>query len=185
MSGHTFTVIAMPTQVTFRQADEGDLDLLVELFDGLAHWMVRNGIEQWKPGAKSAGHFRTRIAAGEVWLACLGGRVVGAYELWWEDEQAWGPQPPVAGYVHRLMTDRETAPAGTGRVLLAHAEERIAARGRSVARLDSMTSNPRLRTYYEAAGYRVVGEEPGKLAADGTRYGVILWERPVEAPLPR
>lgn len=45
-----------------------------------------------------------------------------------------------------------------------------------------MTNNPRLRTYYEAAGYRVVGEEPGKLAADGTRYGVTLWERPISRP---
>lgn len=130
MSGHTFTVITMTTQVTFRQADDRDLDLLVELFDGLAHWMVRNGIDQWKPGAKNAEHFRGRIAAGEVWLAFHEDRAVGAYELWWDDEQAWGPQPPVAGYVHRLMTDRDAAPAGTGRVLLAHAEGRIAARGR-------------------------------------------------------
>ncbi|MFI6420821.1 GNAT family N-acetyltransferase [Streptomyces sp. NPDC050842] len=172
----------MTAQVTFRQADDRDLDLLVELFDGLAHWMVRNGIDQWKPGAKNAEHFRGRIAGGEVWLAFHEGRAVGAYELWWDDEQAWGPQPPVAGYVHRLMTDRDAAPAGTGRVLLAHAEERIAAGGRGVARLDSMTNNPRLRTYYEAAGYRVVGEEPGKLAADGTRYGVTLWERPISRP---
>ncbi|WP_225798819.1 GNAT family N-acetyltransferase [Streptomyces sp. NK15101] len=172
----------MSAQVTFRQADERDLDLLVGLFDGAAHWMVRNGIDQWKPGGKDAEHFRERLAGGEVWLASHEGRAVGAYELWWEDEQAWGPQPPVAGYVHRLMSDREAAPAGTGRALLAHAEGRIAARGRTVARLDCVSSNPRLRTYYEAAGYRVVGEEPGKLAADGTRYGVTLMERPLTRP---
>ncbi|MGW6394497.1 GNAT family N-acetyltransferase [Streptomyces sp. NPDC055103] len=167
----------MTTQVTFRQADDRDPALLVGLFDGAADWMARNGIDQWKPGGKSAEHFRGRIAAGEVWLALGRDRAVGAYELWWEDEQAWGAQPPVAGYVHRLMTDRASAPAGTGRALLAHAEGRIVAGGRAVARLDCVSSNPRLRTYYEAAGYRVVGEEPGKLAADGTRYGVTLMER--------
>ncbi|MFV6033037.1 hypothetical protein [Streptomyces sp. NPDC056264] len=64
-------------------------------------------------------------------------------------------------------------PPGRG----AHAEGRVAAGGRSVARLDCLSDNPRLRTYYEAAGYRAVGEEPGKLAADGTRYGVTLMER--------
>ncbi|MFF1510705.1 GNAT family N-acetyltransferase [Streptomyces sp. NPDC058326] len=167
----------MTTQVTFRQADERDLDLLVGMYDGAARWMLRNGIDQWKPGGRSAGHFRGRIGAGEVWLASHDGRAVGAYELWWEDPQAWGPQPPDAGYVHRLMADREAAPSGTGRALLAHAEERIASAGRTVARLDCLTDNPRLRTYYEAAGYRAVGEEPGKLAADGTRYGVTLMER--------
>ncbi|MFG2641496.1 GNAT family N-acetyltransferase [Streptomyces sp. NPDC048370] len=169
-------------QVTFRQADDRDLDLLVGLFDGAARWMVHHGIDQWKPGDKSAEHFRARISTGEVWLASCGDRAVGAYELWWDDEQAWGPQPPVAGYVHRLMTDREAAPAGAGRALLAHAEERIAAGGRAVARLDCVTSNPRLRTYYEAAGYGVVGEEPGKLAADGTRYGVTLLEKALTRP---
>ncbi|MCT4353016.1 GNAT family N-acetyltransferase [Streptomyces sp. Je 1-79] len=172
----------MNAQVTFQQADERDLELLVGLFDGAARWMVRNGIDQWKPGGRSAAHFRERIAAGEVWLASAAGRAVGAYELWWEDEQAWGPQPPVAGYVHRLMTDRESAPAGAGRALLAHAEERIAAGGRGVARLDCVTGNPRLRTYYEAAGYTVVGEELGKLAADGTRYGVTLLEKALTGP---
>ncbi|MER6095335.1 GNAT family N-acetyltransferase [Streptomyces sp. NPDC001728] len=167
----------MTTRVIFRRAGEGDLDLLAGMYDAAARWMLRNGIDQWKPGGKSAAHFGERLAAGEVWLASHGGRVVGAYELWWEDEGAWGPQPPVAGYVHRLMTERASAPAGTGRALLAHAEERIAAGGRAVARLDCLSDNPRLRTYYEAAGYRAVGEEPGKLAADGTRYGVTLMER--------
>ncbi|MEU9864509.1 GNAT family N-acetyltransferase [Streptomyces sp. NPDC047971] len=169
----------MSAHVTFRQADDRDRDLLVGIFDGLARWMVRRGIDQWKPGDKTAEHFRARIADGEVWLASAGGRVFGAYELWWDDEQAWGPQPPVAGYVHRLMTDRESAPAGAGRTLLAHAEGRIRAGGRGVARLDSVSRNPRLRTYYEAAGYTAVGEEPGKTAADGTRYGVILREKPL------
>ncbi|MEU5216265.1 GNAT family N-acetyltransferase [Streptomyces sp. NPDC020807] len=172
----------MTAQVTFRQADSRDLDLLVGLFDKVAHWLVRKGVDQWRPGARDSGHFRRRIAEGEVWIAYHEGLAVGAYELWWEDEHAWGPQPPVAGYVHRLMADRETAPAGTGRALLAHAEGRVAALGRSVVRLDSMTSNPRLRTYYEAAGYRVVGEEPDKLAADGTRYSVTLWERALTRP---
>lgn len=183
MSGHTFTVIGMTAQVTFRQADTSDVDLLAGMYDGAARWMARNGIDQWKPGGKSAEHFGERIAAGEVWLATDGGGpAVGAYELWWEDEEAWGPQPPVAGYVHRLMTARGAAPAGTGRALLAHAEGRIAAGGRAVARLDCLSDNPRLRTYYEAAGYRAVGEEAGKLAADGTRYGVTLLERVITRP---
>ncbi|MER7958534.1 GNAT family N-acetyltransferase [Streptomyces sp. NPDC096030] len=172
----------MDAQVTFRQADDRDLDRLVGLFDTAAGWMVRNGIDQWKPGDKNAEHFRARMATGEVWLMARDGRAVGAYELWWEDEPAWGPQPPVAGYVHRLMTDREAAPSGAGRALLAHAEERIAAGGRAVARLDCLTSNPRLRTYYEAAGYTVVGEEPGKVAADGTSYGVTLLEKALTRP---
>ncbi|MFI1716425.1 GNAT family N-acetyltransferase [Streptomyces sp. NPDC053513] len=167
----------MDAQVTFRQADERDLDLLVGLFDGAAHWMVRNGIDQWKPGARGPEHFRARIAEGEVWLAAHGGRTVGAYELWWEDRDVWGPQPPVAGYVHRLMTDREAAPAGAGRVLLAHAEERIAASGRTLARLDCEARNPVLGTYYEGAGYVDAAPRLEKVGADGRVYAVRLMEK--------
>lgn len=154
-----------------------DLNALVDLYDDAARWMLRNGIDQWKPGDKDADHFRHRIAQGEVWLLLDGGRAAGAYELWWDDLPAWGDRPPVAGYVHRLMTDRAHAPAGSGRALLAHAERRIAAAGRELARLDCLSRNPRLRAYYEAAGYRVVGEQPAKVAADGSRYGVLLLEK--------
>ncbi len=76
---------------------------------------------------KDAAHFRAVMRSGEVWIGSdTDGRVCGAYELWWSDEDAWGVQPPVAGYVHRLMVARETAPAGTGRRLLEHAERRVA-----------------------------------------------------------
>ncbi|MEU0371211.1 GNAT family N-acetyltransferase [Streptomyces sp. NPDC006283] len=163
----------------FRPATGADVNTLVALYDSASHWMLRNGIDQWKPGDKDAGHFERRIAEGEVWLLESGGRAVGAYEVWWEDIPAWGVQPPVAGYVHRLMTAREHAPTGAGRALLAHGERRIAAGGRQLARLDCLSSNPRLRAYYEAAGYRVVGEEPAKEATDGSRYGVLLLEKPL------
>ena len=166
----------MTAQVTIRQADDRDLDTLVKLYDGVARWMLRHGIDQWRPGTRGPEHFRARIAEGEVWLALHGDRAAGAYELWWEDASVWGPQPPVAGYVHRLMTDRETAPAGTGRVLLAHAEERIAATGRTAARLDCEARDPRLRTYYEGAGYGAV-DRLEKVAADGRRYAVTLMEK--------
>lgn len=46
----------------------------------------------------------------------------------------------------------------------ARAERRIAEAGRERCRLDCVSSNPRLREYYEAA-------------ADGSTYGVTLLEK--------
>ncbi|MET9318600.1 GNAT family N-acetyltransferase [Streptomyces sp. NPDC003038] len=164
--------------ILFRQAEEKDAGALVELYDQAARWMREHGIEQWKPGEKDAAHFRARMLDGEVWIASdADGRVCGAYELWWSDEPAWGVQPPVAGYVHRLMVEREAAPAGAGRRMLEHAERRIARTGRERARLDCVSTNRRLLAYYRDAGYRVVGEFPSKQAADGRVYGVILLEK--------
>ncbi|MFB6618351.1 GNAT family N-acetyltransferase [Streptomyces sp. NPDC085524] len=164
--------------ILFRQAVEKDAGTLVALYDRAARWMRANGIDQWKPGDKDADHFRARMRDGEVWLAGdSDGRVIGAYELWWSDEEAWGVQPPVAGYVHRLMVEREAAPAGSGRRMLEHAERRIAGTGRERARLDCVSTNPRLLAYYQGAGYRVVGEFPHKEGKDGRVYGVILLEK--------
>ncbi|WP_255306133.1 GNAT family N-acetyltransferase [Streptomyces sp. Wb2n-11] len=165
--------------MTFRIADEEDAAGLVPLYDGAARWTRNRGIAQWQPGGKDEEHFRLRMREGEVWLAeTPGGVAVGAYELWWDDEPAWSAQPPVAGYVHRLMTGRTGAPAGLGRLLPARAERRIAEAGRELARLDCLTSNPRLRTYYEGAGYRVVGEQPAEAGPRGeSPYGVTLLER--------
>ena len=167
-------------QLSHRLAGEEDVATLVALYDGAARWMLAQGIDQWKPGGKDEEHFRRRIASDEVWLAQEGPTVAGAYEIWWADEPAWGEQPPVAGYVHRLMTRRGAAP-GTGRALLARAERRIAEAGLDRCRLDCVTSNPRLREYYEGAGYAVVGELPGKIAADGSTYGVLLLEKSLKS----
>ncbi|MDG4858363.1 GNAT family N-acetyltransferase [Streptomyces sp. T-3] len=166
--------------ISFRQATDSPADLaaLTGLYDGAARWMVEQGIDQWKPGEKDEEHFRLRIKEGEVWLAGTdeSEEALGAWELWWDDVPAWGEQPPVAGYVHRLMV-RRGAPSGTGRAMLARAERRIAEAGRVWCRLDCVSTNARLRDYYEGVGYTAVGEQPFKVGAGGSKYGVTLLEK--------
>jgi protein-tyrosine phosphatase len=163
--------------LTHRRATEQDASLLVRLRDTAALWQLARGIEQWQPGEKDEAHFVHRMREGEVWLAHAAGSPAGAFELWWDDPAAWGPRPPEAGYIHRLMTTPHTAPPGTGRRMLAHAESRIAATGRPYARLDCLASNPRLRGYYESAGYTVVGEQRAKDGGLGSPYAVTLLEK--------
>jgi protein-tyrosine phosphatase len=165
------------TELTYRKASAADAGTLVRLRDTAALWQLARGIDQWKPGEKDEAHFRSRVTEGEVWLAYADGSLAGACELWWHDPAAWGPRPPDAGYVHRLMTTPHTAPPGTGRRLLTEAESRIAASGRAFARLDCLSSNPRLRAYYESAGYTVVGEQRAKDGGLGSPYAVTLMEK--------
>ncbi|MFF7885934.1 GNAT family N-acetyltransferase [Streptomyces sp. NPDC020794] len=171
------TLLEPASPLTYRQATEADIPTLVRLRDEAAHRQLSQGIDQWKPGQLTEPHFRTRLTEGEVWLALLDDQVAGAWELWWEDPAAWGPQPPTAAYIHRLMTDRRVAPPGVGRHLLAEAERRIAASGRTLCRLDCLSTNPRLREYYQAAGYTVVGEQTAKDGGLGTPYAVTLLEK--------
>lgn len=167
--------------LTFRRADEADLPVLVGLRDAAARWQLARGIDQWLPGELGEDHFRARLADGEVWIATLGdgGPVAGAWELWWQDPAAWGTRPGAAGYVHRLMTDRATAPPGTGRRMLAEAERRIAEAGLPLCRLDCLADNAGLRAYYLAAGYRVVGEQAAKPRARQGASAFTLLEKAV------
>ncbi|GHF73142.1 N-acetyltransferase [Streptomyces mashuensis] len=168
------------TDLHFRLAEEADLPALVRLRDDAARWMLGLGVTgQWRPGELGEDHFRRVAAAGEVWLAESGGRPAGAWELWWDDEDAWGPQPPVAGYVHRLMVDRRHAAPGTGRLLLRAAERRVAETGRACVRLDCLAGNARLHAYYRDAGYRAVGHAEGKPQPAGPPKSFTLWEKAV------
>ncbi|MET7650343.1 tyrosine-protein phosphatase [Streptomyces sp. NPDC005486] len=164
-------------ELAHRRAEPRDAPLLVRLRDTAALWQLARGIEQWRPGEKTEAHFVDRMREGEVWLAYADGAVAGAWELWWDDLAAWGPRPADAGYVHRLMTTPHTSPPGTGRRMLAQAESRIAAAGRAYARLDCLSANPRLRAYYESAGYTVVGEQRAKEGGPGSPYAVTLLEK--------
>jgi ribosomal protein S18 acetylase RimI-like enzyme len=162
----------------FRLAEDGDLATLVRLRDDAARWMLAQGITgQWQPGELDEDHFRRVMASGEVWLAEAGGRVAGAWELWWEDQDAWGPQPAVAGYVHRLMVDRAGARPGLGRSLLHAAERRVAEAGRACVRLDCLAGSARLNAYYLDAGYRVVGRKRGKPQPGGAPKSFTLLEK--------
>ncbi|MFC8621210.1 GNAT family N-acetyltransferase [Streptomyces anulatus] len=166
-----------------RLADDSDLATLVRMRDDAARWMLARGITgQWQPGQLDEDHFRDIMARGEVWLAETRDHVAGAWELWWEDEDAWGPQPPVAGYVHRLMVDHGTAVPGTGSLLLRAAERRVAATGRTLVRLDCLSGNTRLNAYYLDAGYRVVGHKEGKPQPVGAPKSFTLLEKPRGRP---
>ncbi|MEW2487340.1 GNAT family N-acetyltransferase [Streptomyces sp. NPDC048411] len=169
--------------LNFRLAEDADLATLVRVRDDAARWMFARGITgQWQPGELNEDHFRRIMASGgEVWLAEVDDRVAGAWELWWEDEEAWGPQPPVAGYVHRLMVDRSSALPGTGRLLLQAAEHRVATAGRAFVRLDCLAGNARLNAYYLDDGYRVVGHKAGKPQPGGTPKSFTLLEKTVRA----
>ncbi len=164
----------------FRLAEEADLASVLRLRDDAARWMLAQGVTgQWRPGELGEDHFRRIMQNGEVWLAEAGDRVVGAWELWWEDEDAWGPQSPTAGYVHRLMVDHNRVLPGTGRQLLRDAERRVAEVGRPLVRLDCLAGNARLNAYYLDAGYQGVGRKEGKPQPDGTVKSFTLLEKSV------
>lgn len=150
---------AGPGALTIRLATDGDADAVMELLEAAAAWLVARGIRQWLPGQIRAEWLRERVAAGEVYVAELGGVLAGSFRLIWSDEQTWGERPNDAGYVHGLVINRTFAGMGVGTRMLERAGELIAAAGRPHLRLDCLTPNDALLAYYVSAGFAIVGEK--------------------------
>ncbi len=141
-----------------RPAEPDELPQIARLLDEAGRWVTTLGeVNPW-PQPFPIELLRRTLAEGALLVMEDGeGRIVGTAAFRWEDPAFWGIQPPVAGYVHRLATDRACAGAGLGRSMLAQLADRTRAAGRSRLRLDCLSRNLRLRRYYEALGFRPVG----------------------------
>jgi len=128
-------------------------------------------VRQWEPGKVTLDEVRRQVAAGEWHVLRDDDGPVDALRLLWQDEQVWGPQPAVAGYV---VAGRRRG-AGTGAALLQWAADQARAQGRSLLRLDCGEDNDALRRYYAQQGLRPVG----RCDTEGRWYSVVLLERPL------
>jgi ribosomal protein S18 acetylase RimI-like enzyme len=132
------------------EADQTEIDDIVDVLSGAARWLIKRGIEQW-PDPFPRDRVQKLVERGEFYVARLGGKTAGTFALRWSDPLFWGDQPPVAGYLHALAVRREFA--GLGPTLLDWAAERVREEGRELLRLDCRTENADLRRYYERHGF--------------------------------
>jgi len=135
-----------------------DVDAIHALRRSLEDWMAANGTIQWPRGSLPRERVAAQVDAGEWHVVRDDGGVVGAIRLLWSDPDFWGADGSFAVYVHGLMVDRRHTGAGIGTALLDWAAARGRDAGVDVFRLDCRTTNPVLRAYYEAYGFRAVGQ---------------------------
>jgi ribosomal protein S18 acetylase RimI-like enzyme len=105
----------------------------------------------------------------ELFVAEIGGKIIGTLTLQWSDPMFWGEQPPDAGYIHRLAVRRDHAGTGLGAALVDWAAVQVRARGRTSLRLDAPADNVRLGELYERLGFVYRGDAEGDRSdADGS-----------------
>ena len=147
----------MSEELDVRRAAPEDVDVAVSILSEAARWLLERGIRQWPDPFP-----RDRIVAlqerGELYVARLDGQTVATFAFLWSDPAFWGERPPDAGYVHALAVRRAYAGRGLGERLLDWADGQAGAAGREYLRLDCMSDNAILRTYYERFGFVPRGE---------------------------
>ncbi|WP_315094837.1 GNAT family N-acetyltransferase [uncultured Cellulomonas sp.] len=145
--------------VSPRPASAADVDAIHALRRSLEDWMAATGTVQWPRGSLPRERIAAQVAAGEWHVVADDDLdVLATVRLLWSDPDFWGADRTPAVYVHGLMVDRRAAGRGLGSALLDWAAQRGRDAGVEVLRLDCRTTNPVLRRYYEAYGFRAVGQ---------------------------
>ena len=156
-------------QETIRPAREEDVPAIMALLQRRIDWMDEKGLYQWnKTGYLTCyppAHFQRLIREELVFAAFADGTLIAVMALLSRDPRWPNGHDGLAYYVHHLATD--PAFPGLGREMLAYAEDFSRQKGRPFLRLDSQKVNDALSRYYEALGYRPVGE-----CVDGDYVGI-------------
>ncbi|GAB2914131.1 hypothetical protein GCM10027093_60770 [Paraburkholderia jirisanensis] len=120
---------------------------------------------------------RNNVTCREVYIAELGGTSVGTFLLDLDDERHWGPQEPIAGYVHGLCVRKGFNGSGLGGFMLEWCAAKVRSLNRRSVRLDCPAHNLKLCTYYESLGFIRLG-----LYAEPEPNGYVwsLYEEPVD-----
>jgi ribosomal protein S18 acetylase RimI-like enzyme len=160
------------TKRNVRMAGEGDGPALTQIRNDGHAKKVAHGDHAW---GKEGDGFSERwvldnISQKDVYVVEQDGASVGTFSLDFGDDSHWGPQEPIAGYVHGLCVREGFNGRGLGRFMLDWCANQISGMNRRFVRLDCDVQNAKLCAYYESLGFIRVG-----LKTDG--YVWSLYEK--------
>ena len=169
-------------KVEFLVASPGQLDDVLTVLDEAAAWLQGRGVSQW-PSRFERSWVEGAIGRGETWLVRVGESISATVTLDLADS-VWDGFGDRALYVHRMAVRRRSA--GLGAAVLDWAACVARERRLGALRLDCVTSNRRLRAYYEAAGFIHRGDvtvagPPGQRLREGPVTEVSRYELRLEA----
>jgi ribosomal protein S18 acetylase RimI-like enzyme len=141
--------------INVRLADELDVPDLTQMRnDAHATKVARRDFVWGEEGdGFSEAWVRNNLAQKAVYVVELDGTPVGTFSLDLEDEKHWGPQDPIAGYVHGLCVRKGFNGLGLGNLMLDWCANKVTGLNRRFVRLDCAVENTKLCAYYESLGF--------------------------------
>ncbi|GAA4359010.1 GNAT family protein [Hymenobacter saemangeumensis] len=145
-----------------RRATEADLPGILALISRVVPLMNASGNMQWTDDYPNEAVFREDIAQSQLWVAELGGKVVGVAALT-RDQDAeyadadWDVTEP-ALVTHRLAVDPAAQGQGVALALMQEAEDEARRQGLRVLRVDTNSENLATQRLFPKLGYRFAGE---------------------------
>ncbi|KAJ7457195.1 acyl-CoA N-acyltransferase [Mycena galericulata] len=150
-----------------------------ELYD--LHRDIASGEPGVSPPGKLRRQFQNQMDTQHLWLAEVGGKVVGSiawYGPGWNEQLGYKPGEITSLFVHASFHDR-----GIGTMLLHHAKQQVAANfdnlgdkgGRVLMEVRCFEKSPRALKFYERGGFvRRVGADKW-LEEVGESLALLIW----------
>src|SRR5580658_5371566 len=150
------------TSKSIRRATAAAIPALTQIRNDAHAKKVAHGDYAWgKEGdGFSETWVRNNVSQREVYVVELDGTLVGTFVLDLDDERHWGPQEPIAGYVHGLCVRQGFNGRGLGNFMLDWCANKVSGINRRFVRLDCAVHNAKLCAYYESLGFIRVGLYP-------------------------
>ncbi|WP_423761459.1 GNAT family N-acetyltransferase [Burkholderia sp. NLJ2] len=147
------------TSKSVRRATADDVPALTQIRNDAHAKKVAHGDYAWgKDGdGFSERWVRNNVAEKEVYVVELDGAPVGTFSFGLDDDKHWGPQEPIAGYVHGLCVRQGFNGLGLGSFMLDWCARKVSGLNRRLVRLDCATENTKLCAYYESLGFTRAG----------------------------
>lgn len=133
----------------------------VEIFSRVlvkaAQWLDSIGRSMWQVSDLSVQKLLEKYNMEEMKLCYDDGNLIGVYVIQWHDPLFW-PEliENESGFLHKLAVCREYNGKGYGRQLIRSAEQLCKEQHIGWLRLNCGTFRPRLRSFYERAGFEML-----------------------------
>ncbi len=136
---------------------KSNIEIFSEVLIEAAKWLDSIGQTMWKIENLTPYELLKKYDINEMKLCYDNGNLIGAYVLQWYDPLFWKElEKYECGILHKLAISREYSKMGYGRKIIESAEELCKKQGVNSLRLNCGTFRPRLRKFYEGAGFKMV-----------------------------
>lgn len=146
----------------FIQATNSNLNTILIMLKNASTSLNKKGIEQWaywqNPPQEKIDWLTQGILNNEFFFVHSDNKLIGMFRLLFEDELYWGKQIKAAGYIHSLVIKPAFKGNQFGTKIIQRIEQNLLTENIKLIRLDCVSNNNGLCSYYEKLGFIKVGE---------------------------
>lgn len=146
-----------------REAKDSEIEKIITITKACAAKMIGEGIFQWNDTYPNREAFQTDLARGELFVLIDNNKVCGCITIssvkdTEYNDILWKTEDKDAIYIHRLAIHPSAQHQGNAKRLMDFAENYAREHNAPAVRLDTFSKNERNQRFYEARGYRKLGD---------------------------